>query len=269
LGGDAVGRDFRGYIFDLDGTVYRGEQLLPGAQEAISTLRARGKKISFISNKPIESRVTYAHKLTRLGIPTAIEEVVNSSLVMAEYLRGSAPGTTVYCIGEPPLIQDLTEAGLVVTDDPRRAAYLVVAFDRTFHYGKLNDAMIALRNGARFVATNPDRTCPIEGGEIPDCAGMIGAITGVTGLAPEVIVGKPNPLILRTVLSRLCLAASDCLMIGDRLETDIRMGRETGMATALVLSGATSRDQLSRSPLQPDLILESLAELLPALEDKL
>ena len=141
----------------------------------------------------------------------------------------------------------------------------MVAFDRTFDYRKLNDALIAVKNGARYVATNPDRTCPVDGGEIPDCAGMIGAITGVTGKQPEIIVGKPNPLILRTILTKLGLAAADCLMMGDRLETDIVMGTESGMVTALVLTGATRREQLVGSDVRPDFVLDSIAGLLPAL----
>ena len=258
-------REFRGFVFDLDGTVYLGERLIPGAAETIGTLRKLGKKTIFLSNKPIESRETYAKKLTKLGIPTEVGEVINSSLVMAKYITDQAPAATVYCIGEPPLIEELTKAGLTVSPDPTKAAYLVAAFDRTFTYQKLNDALIAIKNGARFVATNPDRTCPVEGGEIPDCAGMIGAITGVTGKTPEIIVGKPNPLILATVLDKLELRANDCLMTGDRLETDIFMGKNTGMATALVLTGATTREQLEKSTVQPDYVLGSIADLIPAI----
>ena len=115
-------RDLQGFIFDLDGTVYLSERLIPGAAETIATLRAWGKKTAFLSNKPIESRENYAKKLTRLGIPTAVDDVVNSSLVMARYIADNAPGATAYCVGEQPLIDELTRAGLIVTADPMQAA---------------------------------------------------------------------------------------------------------------------------------------------------
>ncbi|MGE5549904.1 MAG: HAD-IIA family hydrolase [Bacteroidota bacterium] len=258
-------RELQGFIFDLDGTVYLSERLIPGAAETIGTLRNQGKRTAFLSNKPIESREHYAAKLTRLGIPTEAEDIINSSLVMARYIADHAPGAAVYCLGEQPLRDELAGAGLRVTADPKQAAFLVVAFDRTFDYGKLNDALIAVKNGARFVATNPDRTCPVDGGEIPDCAGMIGAVAGVTGKQPEIIVGKPNPLMLQTILARMELSAADCLMVGDRLDTDIVMGLDAGMPTALVLTGATSREQLDGSHVRPHFVLDSIADLIPML----
>lgn len=157
-----------------------------------------------------------------MGIPAAIDNIVNSSLVTAICISKEKPGATVYVVGEQPLIAELEAAGLRVTADPMEAEFLVVAFDRTFHYNKLNDAMIALKNGARYFATNPDRTCPVDGGEIPDCAGMIGAIEGVTGRRPELICGKPSPQMLAVALERLRLPVGKCLMIGDRLELTLK-----------------------------------------------
>ena len=260
-----VGQDllsYQGYIFDLDGTIYRGSRLLPGADRAVNTLRSRGKRVLFLSNKPIESREAYAAKLTRLGIEASVEDVVNSSLVTAACIAAQAPGATVYCIGEAPLLEELKAAGLVITEDPLRAQFLVVAFDRDFHYKKLHGAMLALRNGARYFATNPDRTCPVDGGEIPDCAGMMGAIEGVTGRRPETICGKPSPRMLQVALDRLGFTAADCLMVGDRLETDIQMGKDTGIRTALVLTGITTRESLEASAVKPDYVLENVGEIL-------
>jgi NagD protein len=253
---------YDGYLFDLDGTVYRGERLLPGAREVIETLERLGKRFGFLSNKPIQTRGDYAQKLTRLGIPTPDERVINSSLVMARYLAQEQPGAKVYAIGEPPLIRDLEAAGLRFTEDVEEIEWVVAAFDRTFDYRKLNIAMQAVKRGARFVATNPDRTCPMEDGEIPDAAGMIAAVEAVTETSCELIVGKPSPIMARTGLELIGVPPERALMIGDRLETDIVMGRDAGMATALVLTGVTTREALEASDIRPDHVLESAGALL-------
>ncbi|MCA1809561.1 MAG: HAD-IIA family hydrolase [Kiritimatiellia bacterium] len=254
-------RGYQGYFFDLDGTVYLGPHLIEGADRAIRALRRQGKKTLFLSNKPIESCRDYAEKLSALGIPATLEEVINSSQVTALTIARMAPRATVYCIGEPPLMDELKAAGLRITDDPLRAEFLLASQDRGFSYAKLNDAMLALRHGARFIATNPDRTCPVAGGEIPDCAGMIGAIEGVTGISPEIVCGKPFRYMLDAALERLRLKVSDCLMIGDRLETDIQMGAETGIDTLLVLSGVTTAAMAADYPFKPTYTMNSLADL--------
>ncbi|MEW5866722.1 MAG: phosphoglycolate/pyridoxal phosphate family phosphatase [Bacillota bacterium] len=257
---------FEGYILDLDGTVYRGERLVPGARDVVCTLRAAGKRVVFLSNKPIETRTDYAAKLTRLGIPTEVDDVINSSLVMARYLADHAPGCRAYVIGEAPLVDELRGAGIEVVEDPvgsgTRVEYVVIAFDRTFTYAKLNCALQAVRCGARLVATNADKTCPVEGGEIPDAAGMIGAVEGTTGRKVELVVGKPNPMMLETASRRLGLKPNQCLMVGDRLETDVLMGKLAGMTTALVLTGVTRREDLSQAHVQPDYVLDSIADML-------
>jgi HAD superfamily hydrolase (TIGR01450 family) len=170
----------RGWLFDLDGTVYRGEALIPGADAAIAALRAAGRKVAFLSNKPLQTRADYARKLTRLGIPTRDDDVINSSLVLARHLARLDARAPVFVIGEPPLIAELRAHGFEVRGD-HRVRWVVIAFDRTFDYAKLNTALQAVRQGARLIATNPDRTCPTEDGEIPDCAGMTAAVEAVTG----------------------------------------------------------------------------------------
>ena len=255
---------FRGYIFDLDGTVYRGDRLLPGARETIEGLRAAGRRVVFLSNKPIDTRESYARKLRCLGVPTRTADVINSSFVLARYLSARSPGARLFVIGERPLLAELRRAGFRIVANGDQADWVVIAFDRTFDYAKLTGALHAVRRGARLIATNPDRTCPVEGGEIPDCAAMIGAVEGATATRVEVIVGKPSRITLDVCLAQMGLRARDCLMIGDRLETDIRMGREAGMAAALVLTGVTDRRALRRSPIKPDYVLGDLRELLGA-----
>ena len=250
----------RGWLFDLDGTVYRGQSLVPGADAAIAALRAAGRRVAFLSNKPIQTRDEYARKLTRLGIPTPVDDVINSSLVLARHLARLDPGAPVFVIGEPPLIAELSAHGFEVRGDPR-VRWVVIAFDRTFDYAKLNTALQAVRQGARLIATNPDRTCPTEDGEIPDCAGMTAAVEAVTGHAVEVIVGKPSPIILEVALERLGVAAGECVIVGDRLETDMMMGKRHGLATVLVLSGVTREGDAGIAETAPDLVVASVRDL--------
>jgi arabinose operon protein AraL len=253
---------FKGFIFDLDGTVYRGDSLIPGADRVIRLLREKRKKVVFLSNKPLQTREDYASKLTRLGIPTQPDEVINSTFVMTNYLKKIAPGGRLFVVGETPFIEELKKAGFKITDEPREIDYVVVAFDRTFDYKKLNIAFQAIKKfGAHFVATNPDRTCPVEGGEIPDCAGMIAAIEAVTEKKVEVIVGKPSPIMIQTVLDVMRLKPEDCILIGDRLETDIKMGRDSGIATGIVLTGVTDEKTLKESSIHPDFIFQSIADI--------
>ena len=252
---------FRGFIFDLDGTVYLSDALIPGADRVIRLLREGGRKVVFLSNKPIQTREDYASKLTRLGIPTQPDEVINSTFVMTNYLKKVAPGAKLFVVGEIPFVEELRRAGFTITEEPKEIQYVVVAFDRTFDYHKLDVAFQAIKLGAHFVATNPDRTCPVEGGEIPDCAGMIAAIEAVTTQKVELIVGKPSPLIIEAALEIMGLKPDDCILIGDRLETDIKMGKESGIATGIVLTGVTDEKTLKESAIYPDFIFQSIADL--------
>jgi phosphoglycolate/pyridoxal phosphate phosphatase family enzyme len=252
----------RGWLFDLDGTIYRGDALIPGADAVIAGLRGEGRRVGFLSNKPLATRADYADKLTRLGIPAGADDVINSSIVLARHLAVLDPGAPVFVIGEPPLVAELAAHGFEVRRD-HRVRWVVIAFDRTFDYAKLDVALQAVRrSGARLIATNPDRTCPTEDGEIPDCAGMIAAVEAVTGQAVEVIVGKPSPIILDVALAALGVTAAECVIVGDRIETDIVMGRRRGLATVLVLSGITARDDPRIAEVAPDLVLPSVKDLM-------
>jgi len=266
-----------GYIFDLDGTIYTGQQALPGAVELIAKLRQMGNKILFVSNKPLESRQAYADKLTSLGIPTPPEDVLTSAYILGRYLSHNYPGLNYYVIGEENLRVELKNYGLRILDDlwdqdptqvldTRGIDAVVVAFDRTLNYRKLNTAYQALMQGARFFATNADKACPMPDGTIPDAGATIAALEYLSGRKVELVAGKPSPLILEVAMNLLELPTSKCLLVGDRLETDIRMGVEAGMKTALVLTGVSSRLDLISSIYQPDLILDNLSEMLELLD---
>ncbi len=251
---------YEGYIFDLDGTIYLGDALIPGAALTIERLRSNERRMVFLSNKPLEGCANYAAKLTRLGIPACSDDVINSSQALIHLLRDRHPGARVLAIAEHKLLDELAEAGFEVTQRVDIVDVVVAAFDRTLDYTKLNLAHQALVRGAHFYATNGDKTCPVEGGEIPDCAGVIAFLEATTGRIVQEIAGKPSPHILKAALARLQADASRCLMVGDRLDTDITMGVRAGMDTALVLSGVTSREMLAETEIRPTYVLESVAD---------
>jgi arabinose operon protein AraL len=229
-------------------------------------LRKRGNKVVFLSNKPIATREAYAAKLNRLGITCANEDVVNSSLVLARYLSRTRPGARVLPIAEQPVIDDLKRHGLLIVSDPAETDVVVVSWDRGFNYEKLNAAYRAVLNGAELVGTNPDRTCPMPGYALPDAACMIAAVEACTGRQVDPIVGKPSPIMLREALDVLGLGANECAMFGDRIETDIQMAKRAGLTSVLVLTGVTTAHDLPSASAKPDHILNSVADLLPVLE---
>ncbi|MWV40392.1 HAD-IIA family hydrolase [Natrialba sp. INN-245] len=252
-------------IVDLDGTVYRGDRLVPGADDAIEALRERGLEVLFLTNKAFEDRSHHCEKLRRLGVSATHEDVVNSGWVTARYVADKFPDQTVFVIGEEPLLAELERAGVDVTVDSP-GDVLVVSMDREFDYEKLELAQRTLETGGPFLATNPDRTCPMEDGSIPDAAGMIGAVEGVTARSVDTVLGKPSPVMIETALEALSVDPERCLIVGDRLETDIEMGNKAGMESVLVLSGATDRPAIAESSTAPDHVVDSLADLESVLE---
>jgi NagD protein len=172
------------------------------------------------------------------------------------------PGARLYVVGEEPLKEELAGAGFAIVDSPHVDA-VIASFDRTFHYGKLQTAFDAIRGGARFFATNGDRFCPVPGGGQPDAAAVIAAIEACTATTVEAVVGKPSPFTVEAILDVLGLPAEDCMMTGDRLETDVLMGLNAGMDAALALTGATPEAALATASIRPTYALRQLADLLP------
>ncbi|HEY3398963.1 MAG TPA: HAD-IIA family hydrolase [Armatimonadota bacterium] len=254
--------DYAGYVFDLDGTLYLGEHLIPGADRALAALRAAGKRVAFISNKPLGRAAEYAAKLTRLGLPADPTEVVNSPVALRWYLEQAHPGASVFLLGEDPVREELERGGLRLTEDPAAAQVVVVSWDRQVDYERLNRALQALRRGAAFVATNPDVTCPLPGGEQAlDAGSFVALLEAACGRRVEAIAGKPSPLMLEMILRQWQIAPADCLLLGDRLETDLALGRRAGAAVALVLTGVATREAVAAHAEQPDYVLASVAEL--------
>jgi NagD protein len=253
---------YSAYLFDLDGTIYLGDTLLPGAAKTVAALRAAGRRTIFLSNNPTRTRQQYVDKLAKLGIPTPLADVVNSSFVMVKWLLQHAPNARLFVVGEEPLKADLRAENFQLTEKAGEIDIVVASFDRTFVYEKLQIAFDAINAGARLVATNGDRYCPVPGGGEPDAAAIIAAIEACTGAVCDPIVGKPSPIMIATIADMLKLPLDRCIMVGDRLETDIQMGINAGMATALVLTGDADRAKLAASGLQPTYVLARLDELL-------
>ncbi len=256
-------RVYAAYVVDLDGTVYLGDALLPGADRAVNALREAGAKVVFLSNNPLYTRYDYAAKLTRLGIPTEPEDVINSSMVLARYLASTAPSARLFVIGEDSIKGELQAVGLRLVEDPEQVDYVVACFDRTFDYRKLKIGFDALRRGARFIATNRDPYCPTPDGGLPDAGAVVAALEAATGRTLELVVGKPSPTMARVLLERLEVAPEEILVVGDRLETDVALGKAMGSSTAVVLTGVSTREMVERYPDPPDYVLESLADVVP------
>ena len=208
------------------------------------------------------SRYDYAAKLTRLGLPTPPEDIINSSVVMVDFLQRRMPGARLFVLGEQPLCDELQAGGFTLTDDAAQVDAVIASFDRTLVYRKLQIAFDAIRAGARFFATNADRYCPVPGGGEPDAAAIIAAIEACTATRIEAVVGKPSLYMAEAVLGLLGVSPEQCIMTGDRLETDVQMGLDAGMAAALTLTGATSAATAAQSSVQPTYVIEKLADLL-------
>ena len=265
---EAPDRLYEGYIFDLDGTIYLGDELLPGAKRLILKLRELGKRVIFLSNNPTKDPLMYAQKLGELGLKTPASEIVNTVVTMTEWLLREHPDATVFPISEEPLKNSLFGAGIRMSEDPEEIDIVIASYDRTFDYRKLQIAFDAIwfYERAMLVTTNPDRYCPFPGGRgEPDAAAIVGAIEACTGAKCEVNVGKPNLIMLETALDLIGLDHKECVMTGDRLYTDIRMARDAGMPSAVVLTGETTAEDLAAEPEEdlPNYTLGRVDQLVP------
>ncbi len=255
---------FDGYALDLDGTVYLGDALLPGARDAVARLRATGARVVFATNKPLDTGAEYAKKLTRLGIATTPAEVVTAVDNLIHHLEHRHPRARVMLIAEETVEASVRAAGFAVVTDPAATDVLVVSFDRRFDYAKLHAAFRAVRDhGAVIVATNPDPFCPTPEGGLPDCAAMLAAVEACTGARAEVVLGKPSAEMAAALLDRLGIPAGRAAMVGDRLHTDVRMGQRVGAAGILVLSGVTTAAELAAGDITPDHVLDGIHQLIP------
>jgi 4-nitrophenyl phosphatase len=241
----------RGFLLDMDGTLYLGERLLPGARRFLEVLRARGCRHLFLTNNSSRDGEQYAAKLERLGLPATPEQVLTSGAAAAMHLAQRQPGARVFVVGTPALEAEFTSRGFVLDD--QAPDWAVLGFDTGLTYAKLWRLCDLVGAGAPYLATHADRVCPTETGTMPDAGAFIAAVQAATGRAPDLVVGKPNRLIAEQAAARLGLPLESLAMVGDRLYTDIALGPAAGVATVLVLSGETRAEDVPGSPHQPDM----------------
>lgn len=258
--------NIEGFILDLDGTVYRGDLAIDGARETIAALKANGKRVVYLSNRGNISRATCYKKLTDMGMDVSIDEIILTSTVTAQYLKSAHPEDSAWVLGDKGLREELSSVGVALAEKPEESDWLVITLHENLTYIELNHAFRAVRHGARIIATNADKSFPRDDGECIDVAGMIGAIVATTGKEAELVMGKPSAYMANAALQQLGLAAEQCLIIGDSMASDIQLGKQAGMRTALVLSGSSSLDDVAQASDQPDWIWESLYELKANLE---
>ncbi|GAC1394740.1 MAG: TIGR01457 family HAD-type hydrolase [Ktedonobacteraceae bacterium] len=267
------------YLIDLDGVVYRGEELISGAKEFVSWLNATHKKYLFLTNNSFASDTQVISKLARLGIATDASHVLGAGQAAVKNIARRFPNATVYVVGEQHLLEMVKSYDLHVFDQEQPAKIpanpdapashlakvVLVGLDRAFDYKKITGAATAIRGGAAFVAINRDSLLPIEGDVIPGCGAMVAAIEAASSTKPEV-VGKPEPTLLQEAMHTLGSQPNETLMIGDSLDTDIAGGLAAKTHTLLVLSGKDSRKEVETSPFKPEYIYENLAAVVKDLQ---
>jgi len=259
-------RDFDAFCFDLDGTVFLGNERLPGAKELIERLRSNHKKVLFITNSPTQTRLECRQKLLSLGIEANVEDVLTAPFVSALFFQKHFPDAHVYIVGEGAIEEEFHLFSLNITKNPLEATHVLVGLDRFFTYEKLNLAMMAVRNGAKIIVTNPDPYCPVPGGVISDTLAIARAIEVASGQPIFEVIGKPSPFYGERMLELLNIERERCLIIGDRLETDILLGKVNQFQTCLVLTGVASKEDVEEKKISPDFIVENLMVLLNHLD---
>jgi HAD superfamily hydrolase (TIGR01457 family) len=252
-------RRVRCFLLDMDGTVYLGDRLLPGAKRFVDGLRARGVGHLFLTNNSSRNGRKYAEKLSRLGLAARPEQVLTSGAATALYLQRERAGARVYVVGTPDLEAEFAERGFVLTDET--PDYAVLGFDTTLTYAKLWKLCDLVGAGTTYVATHPDNVCPTETGTMPDIGALIAAVRVSTGRAPDRIIGKPNRLIAEMAAEQAGVALAEMAMVGDRLYTDIALGAAAGIPAVLLLSGETQAGEVAGAAHPPDFVLADIGAL--------
>lgn len=252
-------KSIRNLIIDMDGVLYLGDKPMPGLHEFFAFLGERGIHFQLVTNNSTLSPGMYVNKLARMGVTVQEGDVLTSSIATADYLAAQyAPGSRVYAIGEEGLMAALQEAGLVISrSDP---VAVVVGLDRDITYAKLREATLLIRSGVPFIATNPDPTLPVPEGQVPGTGTIVRAIAAASDQEP-LVMGKPEPLLMKQAMARMGATAEVTAAVGDRPETDILSAQRAGILSILTLGGATDRARLATFDIQPDLVLDDIRAL--------
>jgi len=253
------------YLLDMDGTIYLGDQLLPGAREFFQLISERKIQYFLLTNNSSRSRSDYATKLRNMGLEVSADWILTSGEATASTLASRDGGARIYLVGTPSLQREFLDHGFDLSDEDPDT--VVLGFDTTLTYDKLCRLCSLVRRGTPYIATHPDLNCPTAEGPIPDIGATIAFVEASTGRSPDEIIGKPFQPMLAVILSRTGLSPSQICMVGDRLYTDIAMGQH-GLRTALVLSGETRPEDLAESPYKPDLVVSGIGELAQIIKDQ-
>ncbi|MFZ5875195.1 MAG: HAD-IIA family hydrolase [Nitrospirota bacterium] len=248
----------KSFLIDMDGVLVRGPQLVPGADAFIERVAAQGRKFLVLTNNSERTPKDLEHRLKKIGLNVGAEHIYTSALATARFLNSQRPKGTAFVIGESGLMGALHDVGYVVTE--YHPDYVVVGDTQHYDHQRITQAIRLINDGARFIATNPDVTGPTEAGIIPATGSLVALMEKATG-RQAYFVGKPNPLMMRTALHQLQEHSENAVMIGDRMDTDVIAGIESGMETILVLTGVTRREDVDRFPYRPARIVESVGAI--------
>jgi NagD protein len=246
------------YLIDMDGVLVSGRTIIPGADQFIEQIKARGLEYLVLTNNSMHTPRDLAHWLQAVGLDIPAGRIFTSAMATAHFLQSQKPSGTAFVIGESGLTEAIHSVGYIITD--RDPDYVVLGETYSYNLALITKAIRLVADGARFIATNPDPSGPSESGLVPACGAMAALIETASGVSPF-FVGKPNPWMMRSALNYLDVHSENTVMIGDRMDTDIVAGVESGMETILVLSGVTRREDVARYPYQPTRIVESVAEI--------
>jgi NagD protein len=246
------------YLSDMDGVLVRGSQVVPGANEFVARLQAANAKFLVLTNNSLYTQRDLAARLQRIGLNVPPEAIYTSAIATAQFLQNQHPGGSAYVIGEAGLTTALHDVGYIITD--HEPDYVVLGETTAYSFERITHATRMVAAGARFIATNPDVNGPADGGLVPATGAVAALIAAATGVQPYYI-GKPNPIMMRTALRTLDSHSEESVMIGDRMDTDIIVGTESGLETILVLTGVTRREEVERYPYRPTHIVGSVADI--------
>ena len=256
-------KDIDLFLFDMDGTLYLGNQLYPFTKELLKTIRDTGRKYLFTTNNSSKSPIDYVKKLAGLGIESTVEDFYTSSQATAHYLLENYPGKTLYVCGTQSLKDQLSEAGFAITEELDKVECIVMGFDTELTFKKLEDVSKLLCKNPElpYLATNPDLVCPTEYGSVPDCGSVCKMIENATGKTP-VVIGKPGALMMDLARRKMGAEKERTAVVGDRIYTDVKSGLNAGIWGILVMSGETDEAILKASPDKPHLVLQDAGEIL-------
>ena len=258
-------KDLKLFLFDMDGTLYLGDQLFSFTTELLAKIKATGGRYMFMTNNSSKSVVAYIEKLHKLGIEATEDEFITSSQATAYYLNNNHPTAKLYVCGTESLKTELRSQGFAITENLDEVECIVMGFDTELNFKKLHDVSFMLcTRELPYIATNPDYVCPTEFGSVPDCGSVCDMIFNATGKRP-VVIGKPEALMPQLAMAKTGYDKKQTVVIGDRIYTDIKSGINAGTVTMLVMSGETTQEILDASPEKPGFVLQDASEILKAL----